>query len=208
MKINLFFFNLLFCILLAPAILKAKQIYWLDIRLPGEYLFGGKRKIFLKPKVPSDCRAVLTVVEKFDPVSRKIEPLVATEYYSFPIKNGFYVCIPKHSDVYVRPDIESLGARFQNFSLETEFKFILLLLRVLLEDETTPTAPATDFRIFAKDFCKRLSLVYPRHNALPCCDGKTSFETFMNQEISAITPSERLPFVRRKVFFTLRPIKK
>ena len=202
------FLSMLIFVFFTASNAQTKQTYWIDIRVPGEYLFGGKREIFLKPKVPTECTAVLTVVEKFNPATRKIDPLVATEYYSFAVKGGFWVCIPKHPDVYVRPDIESLGTRFQNFSLETEFKFLLSLLRTILEDERSAISPATDFRVFASDFCTRLSLVYPRHNALPCCDGKASFEGFMNGELTTMIPIRPVAQEGRRVFFRLKPITK
>ena len=200
------FLSMLIFVFFTASYAQTRQTYWIDIRKPGEYLFGGKREIFLTPKVPADCTAVLTVVEKFNRATKKIEPLVATEYYSFPVKGGFYICIPKHPDVYVRPEIESLGKRFQNFSLETEFKFLLLLLRILLEDASLSSTPDTDFRIFQEDFCQRLSLVYPKHNALPCCDDKPSFYDFINP--SPIAPTSIRPGAapKRRVVFNLRPI--
>ena len=202
------FLLILVFVLLIFSNAQTKQTYWIDLRIPGEYLFGGKREIFLKPKVSSEYKAILSVVEKFNPAIRKIEPLVATEYYSFPVKGGFCVCIPKHPDVYVRPDIEEIGKRFQNFSLETEFRYLLVLLRILLENESSTPTPDTDFRMFSSDFCTRLSLVYPKHNALPCCDGKASFEDFMNGELTIVASLRPVTQEGRRVFFRLRQITK
>lgn len=200
------FLLILVFVLLIFSNAQTKQTYWIDLRIPGEYLFGGKREIFLKPKVPAEYTTVLTVVEKFNYGIRKIEPLVATEYYSFPIKGGFCVCIPKHPDVYVRPDIEEIGKRFQNFSLETEFRYLLVLLRILLENESSTPTPDTDFRMFAADFCKRLSLIYPKHNALPCCDGSASFEAFMNGESTVRVPIRPIRPEARRIIFHLKQI--
>jgi hypothetical protein len=143
----------------------------------------------------------LCLVEKW--INRKIEPLVATEYYAFRVKHNFYIFIPKHADVFIKPNIEKFKETFSTYVEEKDLKKLFQLLKYILEIDQTKEN-IVNFRFFNhKDFCKRLALAYPEHSGLPCCEQRVGLIEFL-------AASDLPPIIRRKpsqkIIFTLKPI--
>jgi|GEM_PF-5488561 len=155
----------------------ASKIYYLDIRLPGEALFGGKRTILLPMYATAPKKfTALTIVECKDSKSNKIEPLLAQEYYMFFIASGCILYIPKRDDVLVASLIRNedgdvvMDLARELVMHQDDFPKQLKIIETMLDLHDEDTVEVWFHN--PDDFCDRLKKTHPHEAHWPCCSAK------------------------------------